>query len=66
MEEKTGTIKSYIEAPRWAAFPEFLRNRCFVLGLDLEIDIDKGWIRETVRFKIEGKESKRVCIKTIY
>ena len=57
-EERHGTIRGTVEGPRWAKFPQFLRDRCFILGVELEMEIDKGWIRENVRFKIEGNESK--------
>ena len=57
-EELTGTIRSAVEGPRWAKLPQFLRDRCFILGLELEMEIDKGWICENVRFEIEGPESK--------
>jgi len=58
MSERVGTLKSYVEAPKWAAFPKFLKNTCFMYDLKvIYMDIDKGWIRETVRFKVEGGES---------
>ena len=57
-EELAGTIRSSVEGSRWAMVPRFLRDRCFTLGIDLEMDIDKGLIRENVRFTIKGPESK--------
>ena len=58
MNERTGTLKSYVEGPKWAAFPKFLKDVCFMYDLKvIYMDIDKGWIRETVRFKVEGSES---------
>jgi hypothetical protein len=60
----SGTLKSYIEAPRWAAFPKFLKDECFMLNLKIvRLDIDKGWVRETVRFEIEGGESDLLRFK---
>ena len=64
MSEKIGTLKSYIEGPRWAAFPKFLKNACFIYDLKIiYMDIYKGWIRETVRFKVEGTESNLTRLK---
>ena len=56
--EKTGTYTSYVEGPRWANFPNYIKNLCHMLDLKIVVmDIDKGFIKETVRFKIEGVES---------
>lgn len=58
MAERIGTLKSYVEGPRWASFPEFLKNACFMYDLKIvQMDIDKGFIRETVRFEVSGTES---------
>lgn len=58
MTERIGTLKSYVEGPKWAAFPKFLKDAFFMYDLKVVyMDIDKGWIRETVRFKVEGTES---------
>lgn len=58
MTERVGTLKSSVEGPRWAAFPKFLRDACFAYDLKiLHMEVDKGWVRETVRFKVEGSES---------
>lgn len=63
--ERAGTLKSYVEAPRWAKFPDFLKNYCFIKGLELELDIDKHFIRETIRFKISGSESELQRVKKV-
>ncbi len=67
MDERIGTLKSYVEGPKWAAFPKFLRDACFMYELKIiHMDVDKGWIRETVRFEVEGTESNlRRLHKTI-
>ena len=58
MSERIGTLKSCVEGPKWAAFPKFLKDACFMYDLKVVyMDIDKGFIRETVRFKVEGSES---------
>lgn len=56
--EREGTLKSWIEAPRWAGASKFIKNLAWELGLQLQIDIDKGFFTETVRFKVSGTESK--------
>jgi hypothetical protein len=50
----SATWKNSIEGPRWASFPTFLRDECWMRDLDLRIEVEKGWIRETVRFEIKG------------
>jgi len=58
MGERIGILSNCVEGPRWAAFPKFLRDACFMYDLNIiQMDIDKGWVRETVRFKVEGTES---------
>lgn len=57
-EEREGTLKSMIEAPRWAGASKFIKNLAWELGLELQIEVDKGFIRETVRYKVSGTESK--------
>lgn len=46
--------RSYIQGPRWAGLPTFIKNAAFMNSLSVQIDIDKGFLRETVRFEIEG------------
>ena len=57
MPERIGTITSYFEGPRWAAFPSYIKTTCHMLGLKLDMEVDKGFLRETVRFKVVGPES---------
>ena len=64
MTERIGTLKSYVEGPRWAGFPKFLKDACFMYDLKIvQMDIDKGFIRETVRYKVEGTESNLMRLK---
>ena len=51
-------VRSWVEAPKFANVPTFLKNLAWQLGIDIEIEVDKGWLRETVRFKVEGDEMK--------
>ena len=52
------TWRSYIEGPRFAAFPKAIKNACWERSLKIHMEVDKGWIRETVRFEITGPSSK--------
>ncbi len=51
-------VHSWVEAPKFANVPTFLKNLAWQLGVNIEIEVDKGWLRETVRFKVEGDEEK--------
>lgn len=63
MAERIGIIESYIEGPRWARFDIAIRNACWELGLKCEVERDTSFLRESVRFKIEGKESDLLIFK---
>jgi len=64
MTERIGTLKSYVEGPKWAASPKFLKDACFMYDLKIvRMDIDRGFIREAVRFKVEGTESNLMRLK---
>ena len=49
-------IKTYIEAPKWAHLPTFLNKLAWELGVDIEIKVEKHWLRETVFFNASSKE----------
>jgi len=53
---REGTVNSYIKGPRWAGFPVFLKKLAIHLGLEIELDIHKGWISETVFYELTGPE----------
>lgn len=55
---KQVVFKSYVNGPRWAKFPMYLRNTCHMLDLKLDYEVEKGLFRETVRFSVEGDKSK--------
>ena len=66
MNERVGTLKSYVEGPRWADFPKFLKDACFMHDLEIVyMDIDKGWFRETTRFKVEGSEPNLIRLQKV-
>jgi len=56
-------MRSCVEAPKFAYVPTFLKNTAWQLGLKIEIEVDKGWLRETIRFKVEGDENKLKTFK---
>lgn len=45
-----GRIKSIVQGPRWAKFPELVKNLVWKLDLTAELAVDKGFFQETVRF----------------
>ncbi len=52
------TFRYIIEAPRWAGLQTLVRDLAWGYGLKLDLQADKGWIRETVRFMVEGDDRK--------
>lgn len=60
----SATWREIIVGPRWARFSSFLKDECFARGLKLTVlEQDKGWIRETVRFEVEGDGEKIEALK---
>jgi len=53
-----GQYKNWIESPKWASVPLFIKNLAFDLDLELQIEVDKGFIRETTHFKVNGEDKK--------
>ena len=58
MKEGIATWNSFIEGPRWAGASKVIKNLAWMLGLELDMEVDNGWIRETIRFKVSGPLSK--------
>lgn len=50
--------KSYIEALKLAGVPAFIRKLAFTFDLDADIDVEKGFIRETTFFTIRGNQEQ--------
>lgn len=63
MAERIGTIKSHIEGPRWARSDQAIKNGCWSLGLKCEVERETTLLKEIVRFKVEGEESKLLAFK---
>lgn len=57
-------LKSYINGPRWANVENFLRKVCFINNYKIELYIEKGFICETVYFKIECPDDEVDKLKT--
>lgn len=58
------TWTEILVGPRWAGLPGFLKDQCWALGLTPEIDVDKGFIRETVRVRVTGDDRAVEQLKT--
>ena len=53
------TLRSRISGPRWANFPGAIRDGCWDKGIEIvKLEVDKGWIRETIRFELKGPRYK--------
>ena len=52
MRKKTSS--TVYEAPRWADVASWLQDEAFLAGLDLHIEVEKGWLRERGRFRVTG------------
>ena len=50
------TYRAFWEAPRWVGYETFLRNQAFVLSLVIDIEVEKGWVRESGRFSVSGPQ----------
>ena len=50
--------RGYVECPRWARFATAVRKGAYDLGLDVKILCEKGFLRETVFFELEGNQDR--------
>lgn len=57
-DPKQHKFKSVIEGPRWAGLSTFMKNSAHMAGVELDLDIDKGWFTETIRFTVQGTKEK--------
>jgi hypothetical protein len=57
------TYRDIVTGPRWAGISTFVKDAAFGRGLKLDIDIDKGWLRETVRLEVAGDDDSVVKFK---
>ncbi len=63
--DKIGFIKSHIEGPRWARSDQAIKNVAWSLGLKCKVERDTSFLRETVRFEVEGNESNLIAFKNV-
>ena len=56
--EKLPSWSYVLEAPRFAKFPSWLKDAVWGTDMKLEMEVDKGWLRETVRFKVTGPQAQ--------
>ena len=58
MPERLGTLRAWAKALRWAGVEGFIRTLAWEHGLDVDrMEVDKGWIRVTIRYQVSGFES---------
>lgn len=55
--------KAIYQCPRWARFPTALRDMCYAHNLTLDIQVEKHWLSETVRYTITGPDHKVKAMK---
>ena len=65
-EDLEGKLESYMDAPRWAKVPKFLRKLAFELDLQIDIDVEKSLLRERTYFTVYGKKSQLEEFKNMY
>ena len=63
MTERVGSISLYIKGPRTARSDIAIKDAAWQLGLKCEVERDTSFLFETVRFKVEGTESKLKIFK---
>jgi hypothetical protein len=52
------TKKSYISGWRGANIPIYLKKLAIHCNLEIDLDVDKDWLEETVFFTVEGDDEK--------
>ncbi len=57
-EVSNATWSNYAYAPRWAKLSTAIRDLALITYVDLEVlEVEKGLIREHIRFRISGNDS---------
>jgi len=65
MKERMGKIRSCIQGLKCANFEKLLFELAVRNNLEFKVtDRDKGWLRETIYFEVNGKESGLRKFKT--
>ena len=50
--------RSLIEAAKWAGAQKLIRDLAWMYNLELDLQVDRGWFLETVRFSVRGDSDK--------
>lgn len=53
-KEPEAICQDWVESPRWAQVPNYIRNLAWSLDLELCIEVETGFINQTTRFKVGG------------
>lgn len=56
-------VTGHIESPRWAKLPEYIRKLAMDLDLDIELQVEKRLINETVFFTVRGATDELMHFK---
>lgn len=57
MDDPITTGRNIISGLKCAKLPTFLRNIAFKNRLEIDLDIENHWLRQTVRYELRGKKS---------
>lgn len=57
-KEPWGELRLTWVAGRLSGFESWIKGEAFWRGLDIRIDVDKGWIQNQYRIKVDGPQSK--------
>jgi hypothetical protein len=57
-KEPWGELRLTWVAGRLSGFESWIRGEAFWRGLDIRIDVDKGWIQNQYRIKFDGPQTK--------
>ena len=57
MPQDTITVSEYITAPGWVNAPKILRNMCNEFNVNITIEVNKGFLTETIWVEVKGVES---------
>lgn len=63
---RQGYIRESCRALRTAGMPEFIKGLAWRLGLECQVEVDKGWIKESVRWEVSGNEETLVRFKDAF
>jgi hypothetical protein len=55
VEHQVTTYSQIVQAPRWAGLSSFIRDLAFLYQVKLNIEVEKGWIAEKIRFVADGE-----------